>query len=176
MFGLFKSKSDTAKVIDKVWMYRQGKFNACRDMAALNPSIAFVAFFEETQRELQAVLQGVHVLLASEVSVESVRDRMIVFVEHHPVIAEEQTIFKKLNLKEVNVLSGLDEPLFMTFNGAKTIELMKRMGMHEHEAIGHSMISNSIKRAQKKITEVHKSNIPASSQAKWFELNPARRR
>lgn len=175
MFGLFKKKDSQVKVIDQIWMTRAAKFDACRKMYEHNPAIVFIAWFEETQHELQSNLPSATVLLASNASFDAVREKMIVFVEHHLLMAEEQAVFRRLYLKEANVLSGLDEALFMKFNGEKTIELMRRMGTKEDEVISHSMISSSIRRAQQKIAVSTNSNFPAVSQAKWFEANPARR-
>jgi hypothetical protein len=175
MFGLFKKKDPQVKVVDQIWITRAAKLDACRKMYQHNPAIVFIAWFEETQHELQAMLPSSTVLLARNTSVDAVREKMIVFVEHHLSIAEEQAVFKRLYLKEANVLSGLDEALFMKFNGEKTIELMRRMGTKEDEVISHSMISSSIRRAQQKIAKSTNSNFPATSQAKWFEVNPTRR-
>jgi hypothetical protein len=171
MFGLFKSKDPEIKVIDKVWMSKNAKMNACRQMAEVDPSIVFVAWFEETQLEFQTILPSSSVVvLAKDVRYDGVRDKMVVFVEHHPITAEEQSVFKKLYLKEANVLSGMDEQLFLNFGGARTIEMMKRLGLKEDEVIAHSMISKSIRRAQKKI-EKSMTNVATTSQSKWFEAN-----
>ena len=43
MFGLFKKKDPQVKVIDKVWMSRVAKVNACRQMFEVNSSIVMVA-------------------------------------------------------------------------------------------------------------------------------------
>src|SRR5687767_7770481 len=134
MFGLFKSKEHQVKVIDKIWMSTPAKVQACVQMAVVSPTTIFIAWFEETQRLFQSVLpSSSQVLLARDVTYDAVREHMVVFLEHYPLSAEEQSTFKRLYLKEAPVLCALDEPFFMKFGGERLIELMKKMGMKEDE-------------------------------------------
>ena len=48
---------------------------------------------------------------------------------------------------------------------------MKMLGMKEDEAIGHSMVSNSILKGQEKIARKAVLEISAHSQAEWMEMN-----
>ena len=174
MFGLFK-KSDGIAVIDKVWMSKQAKWKACSAMLALNPSSLFVAWFEETADELSRYLSlpsdKKTLLLASDLNVDTVQDRMVMFVEHYPLSSVEQDLFKRLDLKEVPVLLSLDEPFFQKFGGEKTIELMKKLGVQEDEVLGHAMIGKSIRNAQEKIAAKVKSEKKAPSQQEWMKVN-----
>ena len=172
MFVLFKSKDPQVKVIDKVWISQSGKLNACRQMAQANPSTIFIAWFEETRNEILATLPESVVLLAKDASADSVRNKLVVFVEHHPLVDEEQSVYKRLYLKEAPGLSALDEPFFMKFGGERLIDVMKKMGMNEDEVIGHSMITKSIRRAQEKIGKnVRSGRIDAPSQGQWLVAN-----
>lgn len=96
---------------------------------------------------------------------------LVVFVEHYPLSKPETDLFSRLRLKEIPVLSALDEPIFMMFGGERTIELMKKLGMDEHESVAHSMITSSIKNAQRKLEEKVPFEKKASSMQEWFEVN-----
>jgi hypothetical protein len=174
MFGLFKSDKGIP-VIDKVWMSKAAKLNACREMLKVDPACIFIAWFEETRddfvRELKLDPQNNTVFIAENIHADQLRNRILVFVEHHPLREKEQQNFKRLALNEVNVLSSMDEPFFMKFNGAKAIELMRRMGMKEDEMIGHEMIDRSIRKVQKMIAKKVVVEKPASSQQEWFRIN-----
>ena len=172
MFNLFKKSSKGIKVIDKVWLSTQAKWNACVQMVKLDPSLLLVAWFEETFRDLQnnPVLSQ-NVIKAETISYDKAVGRMVVFTEHYPLASKEQDLFTKLQLKEAPVLSALDEPIFMTFGGERTIEIMKRLGVGDEEIIGHSMVTNSIRRAQDRIGEKSGSDYPAQSSKEWFTLN-----
>jgi hypothetical protein len=176
MFGVFsKSDKNKIKAIDKVWMSKEAKYNACRQMFEVDKLMLFIVWFEGTRSELSAALaleQGNKtVVLAPETSADLLRNRINVFAEHYPLASVEQKEFQRLMLSEVNVMMSLDEPFFANFGGEKTIELMKKLGMNENEVLGHSMIDRSIRNAQKKLEENVKAEHKASSQAEWFRLN-----
>ena len=174
MFSLFK-KSDGVKIIDKVWMSKQAKWKACSQMLVLNPSSLFVAWFEETAQELNIYLglssDKKTLMLASNLTADVLQDRMVMFVEHYPLPAVEQDLFKKLNLRDVPVLLALDEPFFHKFAGEKTIELMKKLGVKEDEVLGHTMIGRSIRGVQEKIAAKVKAEKKAQSQGEWMRVN-----
>lgn len=175
MFGslkaLFKSSDSGVRIIDKVWMSAEAKFNACAAMAAAQPDCIFICWFPETYNILKRVLNEPILFLASEAASMSFQNKMIVFAEHHPLGRKELALFKLLNLKEAPVLSSLDEPLFMRFGGERTIELMKKLGMKEDEVIGSSLITKALHNAQQKIEKQVAVEREASSQQEWFTLN-----
>lgn len=172
MFGLFKKTSLGVKVVDKVWLSNQAKWNACVQMIKLDPSVLLVAWFEDTFREIESNPGLVkNVIKAENISYDKTVGRMVVFVEHFPLASAEQDVFARLQLKEVPVLNSLDEPIFMLFGGENTIEIMKKLGVGEDEIIGHSMITKSIRRAQEKIEEKSGTNYPAKSSQEWLDLN-----
>jgi hypothetical protein len=175
MFNLFKSSSSGVKVIDKVWMSKQAKMNACAEMSRLNPDCLFITWFDETFNELQDLVKSndnkVRVQSARQTTISSIENRMIVFAEHYPLVQVEQALFKALNLREVPVLSSLDEPFFEKFTGERTIDIMKKLGMNENDVIGHSMITRSMRNAQESIAKRVRSDQQASSQKEWFNVN-----
>lgn len=174
MFGFFK-KDDSVKVIDRVWLTGTAKWNACVAMQKINPNCLFIAWFEETAHDLRSLLgKDAPVVMAPEVYADKVRGKMVIMIEHYPLSQTEQDFFKRLQLQEVPVLSALDEPLFMHFGGERLIELMKKLGVNEDEILGHSMISSSIRNAQKKIADQVKAERKALSQREWFALNLSR--
>lgn len=175
MFGLFGKTVPAVSVIDKVWMSKQAKHNACIQMLHINPNCLFITWFDETYAELLQVLNlsepNTSVLRENETEIANTQNRMVVFAEHYPLSKTEQASYARLNLKDVPVLSSLDEPFFQWFGGDKTIDLMKKLGMKEDEVIGHSLVTRSIRNAQKKIERSVVSDMKASSQEKWFAIN-----
>lgn len=172
MFNLFGSSAPKIKVIDKVWISKEAKWKACAAMAQLNPSCVFIAWFEGTAKELEGILGGKQkILLAEQVDVLSIMDKMVVFAEHYPLPKREKILFETLKLKEIPVVSSLDEPLLMKFSGERTIELMRKLGMNEDEPIGHSMITASIRNAQRKLEKQVSTERKAASAEEWFAFN-----
>lgn len=172
MFSFFKPKEPSVKIIDKVWMSKQAKWNACKGMKALNPNCVFIAWFDETKKELSEVLgNDAQIYLADQVDAFKVANKMVVFAEHYPLPQPEQQLFESLQLKEVPIVSSLDEPLFMHFGGERTIELMKKLGLQENEPVGHSMITASIKNAQSKLEKHVSVERKVASAKEWFSLN-----
>lgn len=170
MFDLFK-KSKGVKVIDKVWISKEAKWNACAKMVKLDPTVLLVTWFEESYLESDAKGLGENTVKAQNLSYDKTVGRMVVFTEHYPLASVEQELFTKLQLKEVPVLSGMDEPLFTHFGGEQTIEIMEKMGVDENEIVGHSLITKSIRRAQETIAERSGTDYPATSSKEWFTLN-----
>jgi hypothetical protein len=172
MFNLFGTGAPKNKVIDKVWISKEAKWKACAAMAQLNPLSVFIAWFEGTAKELEGILgSSQQILLAERVDVLKIADKMVVFAEHYPLPRREEMLFETLKLKEIPIVSSLDEPLFMKFSGERTIELMRKLGMNEDEPIGHSMITASIRNAQKKLEKQVITECKATSAAEWFALN-----
>lgn len=171
MFNLFGGSKSKVKVVDKVWMSKTAKLNACRQMIAVSPLCVFVAWFEETASDFQNALGKDSILLAEKVDPTTLKDKMFVFAEHYPLAKKEEALFLSLNLKEVPVLSSLDEALFMQFGGERTIELMQKLGMKDDEVIGHAYITKAIKNAQEKLEKKVVVEKLARSAKEWFALN-----
>ncbi len=172
MFDLFKKSSNGVKVIDKVWLSQQAKWNACVQMIKLDPSILLVAWFEETFQEVTnnpGLSQNV--IRADNVSYDKTVGRMVVFAEHYPLASAEENIFVRLQLREVLVLSSLEEPFFMQFGGQATIDMIKKLTSNEDEIIGHSLVTKTITRAQESIAAKSGTDYPATSSKEWFSLN-----
>ncbi|GCC50055.1 hypothetical protein SanaruYs_02700 [Chryseotalea sanaruensis] len=175
MFGLFKSKEKYISVNDQVWLTTEAKFRACQKMLKANPDTIFVVWFEATAQELKKNLsldeESINVLMAEHLNREKVPGKLLIFVEHYPLIKKEQNLFVHMGLNNVPVLSALDEPFFSIFGGDRMRELMYKMGTQEDEVIAHNMISKSIVRAQEQIAKKVTVEKVSKSAKQWFELN-----
>lgn len=172
MFGLFKKSSKEIKVVDKVWLSKQAKWNACAQMVKLDPSVLLVCWFDETLHETEnnpALAQNV--IKAENVTYDKTVGKMVLFAEHFPLVSVEQEMFAKLQLTEVPVLNSLDETIFTLFGGENLIEVMKQLGVGDNEIIGHAMITKSIRRAQEQIEKESGTNYSARSAHEWLSLN-----
>ena len=156
-------------------MSKAAKLKAAGSMLKANPDCLFVAWFESTAKEFESHLNlqrpSANLVMAHELTHDKSLNRMVVFVEHYPLPDKEQSLFSRLNLAEVPVLSALDEPLFETFGGENITELMKKMGMKKDDIVSHAMVTKSIRRAQDKIAEKVKIDQSATSPEEWFSIN-----
>jgi hypothetical protein len=168
MFKLFHNNDNELKVIDKVFMYKQSKWNYCRKLLSENAKIIFIGWFDETISELETQVGQNTVLNARTIHRSQIDGSTVIFIEHHPMKSKEETIFKQLELKEVIVLTALDEPLLKMFGGERLITIMQDLGMKEDEIIEHKMVSQSIATAQEKIGNKIIVEPTARSQAEWL--------
>ncbi|MEQ9413160.1 MAG: hypothetical protein RIF39_04985, partial [Cyclobacteriaceae bacterium] len=130
--------------------------------------------FPKTKTELSAFFEAHSVnstILSAEELTASSENGLLIFVEHYPLSEVEQGLFLRLGLNNVPVLSSLDEPLFALFGGEKSIQLMKKMGMHDDEIVSHPMIAKSIRNAQGKIAKKVGTELKADSQEDWLKKN-----
>jgi preprotein translocase subunit SecA len=65
----------------------------------------------------------------------------------------------------------LEDGLFARFDGARVLELMRRLGMPEDEPIEHPWVSKSIGSAQGKVARRARGDLPARSATEWLDLN-----
>ncbi len=171
IFGFFGKKETGLKVIDQVWMSDNAKFKACAAYKKNHPDVLFVAWFEDTLDKAQHYFKENNIneklYLASELTY-TWTNQTVIFLEHHPLRTEEEKKAAELGQTEITVCSSLTEPIFQSYGGDRIIAVMQKMGMAEDEMISHSMVSDSIKRAQQSIAE--KLTIPGSarSQADWL--------
>jgi hypothetical protein len=172
MFGLFKKKEAKIAVTDYIWMHEQAKWQACHDLYQQNNHTVFMAWFEDSKNKLQEYFGTKSINLADIRNVNfagsvQIEDEVI-FIEHFPLQAEEQSKFADLGLQEAKVYSALDEAIFEIFGGKRIVELMQKMDMKENEMIQHNMITAAIKRAQEKIAEKAMVTGSARSQRDWM--------
>ncbi len=173
MFGLFKKKETGPTITNKVWASKQQKWNACLQLLKEKPSVIFVVWFDETYAELGHLLEQrqypAKVVMYRQANAAHAAD--YVFAEHYPLAIKEQELFARLNLTNVIILSGLDEPLFKHFGSDKIVGLLSTLGMKEDEVIEHKMITASIINAQEKLAKHVLIDNTARSQGEWMEKN-----
>ncbi|HET6996683.1 MAG TPA: hypothetical protein VFI06_16930 [Chitinophagaceae bacterium] len=176
MFNLFKKKTGSVKVIDKIWMSEEAKWKGIVNEWKQDPELVIITWFDATYRHLQTVfaengLSPVSLFFSRQVNGPEIAGRKIIFAEHYPLPGKEQDAFGRWKLKEVIVHSAMDEPLFKHFGGDKIIEMMKQLGMKEDGMIMHKMISQAIMNAQEKIEKKVVTETPANSQEEWLQRN-----
>jgi hypothetical protein len=176
MFNLFKNKENPVKVIDRIWMTKEAKWNGVVDLWKKDPEMVIIAWFNSTFHHLEALLakettSPLFLFLAGDAHSSALSGKKIIFAEHHPLRNKEQELFKQLQLREAIVHSALDEPLFKHFGGEKIIQMMMKLGMKEDSMIEHKMISNAIENAQEKIGNKVLTELTASSQQEWIDRN-----
>jgi hypothetical protein len=190
MFGFFKKKSLHKRLDDKIYMTRataNAAFTAhARQLNAENKAV-LLYFFEGSLDQLKKqdpsfdlpMLKAEKLVndLSVRGSVKGKNAPTLLFLEHHPgastessVIAAIEELFPDGNAA-IGFYAGLDEPLMKRFGSDKIIELMKKMGMKDDEAISHSMVTASIKRAQEKISAKVSTEMSANSQEEWMNVN-----
>jgi len=176
MFNFFRKKSEGPQVTDAVFISTAAKYQVMLDEWKKNKSIIYIFWFEDSLNEASsyfstATTEEVVLLLARETTFHQLSGKISVFAEHYPLETKEQDYYQKMNLKSVKVYSALNEPLYKHFGAEKIIDIMRKLGMKEDEAIEHSMISSSIKKAQKKIEQNVLIEKTAHSQSDWLQKN-----
>jgi hypothetical protein len=176
MFNLFKKKDGSVKVIDKIWMTQEGKWNGILELWKKDPDMAIIAWFDSTLRHLETLFakettSPVSLFLARSIHSSQLTGKNIIFAEHHPMRKKEQDAFTQWHLSEAIVHSAMDEPLFIAFGGEKIVGMMKQLGMKDDSVIEHKMISSAIENAQEKIEKKVVTEHNASSQEEWMGKN-----
>jgi hypothetical protein len=176
MFNLFKKKDDSVKVIDKIWMSQEAKWNGILELWKKDQDLIIIAWFPSTRQLLETLFAKsatptASLLLAREVHSSQLSGKNIIFAEHHPFRKKEQEAFRQWQLSEATVHSAMDEPLFLHFGSEKVVGMMKSLGMKDDSMIEHNMISHAIENAQEKIEKKVITEQSANSQKEWMERN-----
>jgi hypothetical protein len=97
------------------------------------------------------------------------------FAGHYPLPSKEDQLIQKLNAAfpqcPIIFYSSLDEPAVEIFGSDRIVGLLDKMGMKEEEAIEHTMVSQSMKRARAKIESRVAKEIVTQSEAEWYAKN-----
>ncbi len=176
MFNFFRKKIEGIRVRDNIFMSTSAKYKAMLAEWEKDKSIVYLFWFDESLNEASnffstAATEEVTLLLVRQTTSHQLSGKVPVFAEHYPLETKEQDYYKKMNLDAVKVYSALNEPLYKHFGAEKIIDLMRKLGMKEDEAIEHKMISSSIKKAQSKIQKNVVVEQTAHSQSDWLEKN-----
>lgn len=176
MFSFFKKKDPSVLVIDKITMDDEAKLAALQAAWQTSPELVILFWFEESLQQVTDYFSRngstmPELMMTREASSRQLQGKKIIFGEHYPLASREQVLYHELGLQAAEVYSSLHEPLFRQFGGDRIITLMQSLGMDKNEVIEHSMISNSIRRAQEKIGKKLKLEQPARSAQQWFAVN-----
>jgi len=156
-------------------MHEAGKQQGCISLLKQYSNVALIAWFPETQRHWQSFFEqhsiAATVLLARQVNLLQLVNKIIILLEHYPIFTKEHDFLQSLKVPEVIILSSMDEPLFTRFGGERIIDLMQKLGVDENEAIEHKLITQSLKQAQKKLEDKVITEHNANSMKEWFILN-----
>ena len=176
MFNLFKKKQEGAKVTDTVFISTAAKYQAMIEEWKKDKSIVYLFWFDDSLSEAAtffsaAMTEEDILLLTRQATSQQLSAKISIFAEHFPLENKEQDYYKKLNLDVVKVYSALDEPLYKHFGADRIIDIVQKLGMKENEAIEHSMVSSSIKKAQQKIEKKVVFEQTAHSQSDWLQKN-----
>ncbi|MEO5945256.1 MAG: hypothetical protein ABIP79_00455 [Chitinophagaceae bacterium] len=176
MFNLFKKKSERAKVTDIVFISTAEKHKVMLEDWKKDQSITYIFWFEDSLNEAlsffsASAAEEITLLLVRQTSSPQLSGKIPVFAEHHPLETKEQDFYRKMNMNQVKVYSALNEPLYKHFGAEKIIDLMRKLGIKENEAIEHKMISSSIKKAQNEIQKNVVVEQTAHSQSDWLQKN-----
>jgi hypothetical protein len=176
MFNFFTKKKKTVKVLDKITLDEEAKWQAMLSLFQTKENIAFIFWFEKSLESADSFFKlqtpkPVPLLMVREATTPQLAGRIPVFAEHYPLYAKELDIYIRLNLETVQVFSSLKDSLFQQFGGDKIITLMQRLGVQKDEIIEHPMISRAIEQAQEKISKKSMVEQTAYSQAEWFSKN-----
>jgi|SRR5687767_8382902 len=190
MFGLFSPKKRSQRLDDKVYISRQRADQVLlADLAAYksaNRSVFLVCFFDATLQRLQGAPEtsGITAIKAEKIvndlatrSVIKRESPVFLFAEHHPSFQVEDAVLNELealceNSKPViGFYVSLDEPMMKSFGSDNIVNLMRKLGMQEDEAISHGMVTKAIRNAQEKISKKVTTEIKCSSSEEWIRVN-----
>ncbi|MEO8712964.1 MAG: hypothetical protein ABI405_12610, partial [Parafilimonas sp.] len=122
--SLINSKKEKQiSITDLVWIKESAKWQACFELYNKDSSVIFIAWFEETQQQLQSFFAAHNinatVIIYREATAHYINNNPVIFIEHYPLHKKEEDMYSKLNLQNAIIYSSLDEPLFNYFGGEK---------------------------------------------------------
>jgi hypothetical protein len=179
-FGLFGKKEENVfhkKFSNIIYATDIAKQKGIIKYAQENKDAIFIAWFSNTavnyrKQFLANNMAEDKIVEATSFSVAKYANEKIIFMEHFPLRAKEEALVQNCMQHEFVFYNALTEPIFQHFGGDRIIELMRKMGYKDDETIQHSMIDNSLLKAQKKIAErVQFESHTSSSQADWMLVN-----
>jgi hypothetical protein len=190
MFSFFKKKDQLQRQNDLVYISRAVADEMLVKYLEKNVSqqaVVLLYFFDETLKRLQHRIPAMTMLkaeklmndLASRSAVKAKPAPMLVFAEHYPLSSTEDAVLAEIgnifgeeaaNVK-VQFYTALDEPMMKIFGADKIIDLVKKMGMKDDEAIAHTMVTKSIHNAQEKLNSKVTAEIRCNSAEEWMKVN-----
>lgn len=117
--------------------------------------IDLIYFFDQTKNEMEQLLNAkgfsdVTLVRAQDFSPTTHQQALV--IEVYPLKSTSDQLIDLFEPQtEIQFWVGLDESILKMFGQEKLISLMQKLGVKEDEAIEHSMIGKSIRRAQEKL-------------------------
>jgi hypothetical protein len=179
-FGLFGKKDDNAfhkRFTNVIYASDLAKQNGIINYAQTNNDAIFIAWFTNTtvnfrKQFLTNNINEDRIVEAKSFSAAKYPTQKITFLEHFPLRAKEEALVQNCMQQEFIFYNSLTEPIFTYFGSDRIIDLMSKMGYKEGETIQHSMIDESLLRAQEKIAErVQFETNTSASQSDWMLVN-----
>jgi hypothetical protein len=179
-FGLFGKKENNTfkkKFTNVIYASETAKDKAIIQNAKLDAQAIFVAWFKNTALHYKAqfLVNNINedrVIEAVNFSAAKYNNATIIFLEHFPLRAKEETLLQNCVEEEFIFYNSLTEPIYQYFGGARIIEVMSKLGFKDDETIKHKMIDNSLLKAQQKIAEkVQFETNTSASQSDWMLVN-----
>ncbi|MFY0654815.1 MAG: hypothetical protein JXQ96_22475 [Cyclobacteriaceae bacterium] len=100
---------------------------------------------------------------------------VVIFSEIHPMAGRDLALHEHLqqyNKEAYEVFyTSMDSPIIQPFGAERIINIMKKLGMDENEMIEHDMVTQSLIKAQEKISAAVRHEKPADSAELWMSLN-----
>jgi hypothetical protein len=175
MFNFFKKKDPGPVIREMVWFNLASKKPGCLQMVREKPHIVFIAWFDETLHEYTQFFESqgvaVNVVSAREINTSMLTGRMAILLEHHPLRNKTIDLLNRLGLKEITIMSALDDAILRQFGGDRLQSLMQKMGMDNGTPIEHSMLASSLAKAQDKIAQKVVVEQSARSMNDWMTRN-----
>jgi len=172
MFSIF-SKKKGPTVTDLVWIHTADCRAAIGTWLNNNPQGHVLTWFDEEVKVIKAAVPA-HadcVMQAQQATKADIGQQPVLFAGHYPLRETEIEVGEQLELSKMLVYAALDAPLFLQFGGQKIIDLMRQMGMKEHESVENGLITSAIQKAQDKLKDKAGQEITATSETEWLRLN-----
>src|SRR5258705_10360525 len=114
MFNFSKNKKSETKVKDIIWISSEAKWKGLEEFWKKEPNTVFVFWFDETLDEAKSnidpvIIDKIQFALAREVNHHLIPNSPVMFAEHYPLQKKDQELFQQFQLKELKILSALNE-------------------------------------------------------------------
>jgi hypothetical protein len=189
-------KSKLELIEDNVWLSRQAKLqgiaaaiDAC--FSGSDPPLAVIlaAQFDDCLAELQAMLEAkqlpgpVTATLVEELaSISAAKAPLaesqlieIVVAERHPLRSRDEAVLQFARSLpgrcRVTFHVSLEDPLMKLFAGEWVENLLRQLGLKEHEVIRSRLVTRRIVAAQSRIESNSRGNERCRSAQEWLERN-----
>ena len=121
------------------------------------------------------IIASADVLLnAPAIAPQATPPSQILITEHYPTPGKDARLLEILQAHapeaEIQFYVNLEEPFFRAF-GQNVGAVLDQLDAPEDDPLEHPLLDRALTSAQKKIESKAKSDQPARSQERWFELN-----